>query len=48
MGEKNRKTGFTPKHPDRKNQVGHTGGTFTMKIYLQKIEVGNRHMLGKR
>ena len=26
--------------PDRRNQVGHTGGTFTMKLSVEKTEAG--------
>ncbi len=39
---RSRKSGFTLKHPDRRNQVRHTGGTFTMKIYVEKTEAGYR------
>ncbi len=28
--------GFTLGHPDRRNRVGHTGGTFTVKISVEK------------
>ncbi len=29
---------FTLKHPDRRNQVSHTGGTFTMKISIENLK----------
>ncbi len=37
-----RKPGVTLKHPDRRNQVRHTGGTFTIKISVVKTKAGYR------
>ena len=37
-----RKPGFTLKHPDRRNRVGHTGGINTMKITGENMEPGYR------
>ena len=42
-----RKPDFTLKHSDRRNQVGHTGDTFTMKISVEKTKAGNSPRVGK-